>query len=389
MGEHMKIGIVTLWDAFDNYGGILQTFALQKYFRDQGHDAFVIRYKIKKTKLTDVKSVVKNVLFKLNLLGKERSENIKSERLRLREKLFALKKAEERKFDKFRDKNIVLSESIFTSLKDVKKNYPIADVYITGSDQVWGRSLNNSFEPFFYLDFGRPETTRIAYAASFGSAAFPCENESRFNELVEKFDRVSVRENEGVAICSKLGIKAERCIDPTFLLNVDVYESLAEPCKQKKPFAFFYTVNIGKSEDIYWDECLHLLKKKGVTLVVTTASGYENAKENFPSAIYDYATVGGWLANMKNAKIIFTSSFHGLVFAILFKKDFICLPLKGFSQRGNERLIDLLTLCGLQNRYAQNFDDVCKLIGKPIDYTAIDNSCLQNLIEKSKKFLEL
>ena len=40
----MKIGIMTLWAAFDNYGQQLQVYSLQKYLRENGNDAFVIRY---------------------------------------------------------------------------------------------------------------------------------------------------------------------------------------------------------------------------------------------------------------------------------------------------------------------------------------------------------
>ena len=35
---------MTMWNAIDNYGGILQTYALQRYLRDLGHDAYDIRF---------------------------------------------------------------------------------------------------------------------------------------------------------------------------------------------------------------------------------------------------------------------------------------------------------------------------------------------------------
>jgi hypothetical protein len=40
----MKIGIMTFWWSDDNYGQLLQCYALQKYLRDAGHDAYLIRY---------------------------------------------------------------------------------------------------------------------------------------------------------------------------------------------------------------------------------------------------------------------------------------------------------------------------------------------------------
>ena len=44
----MKIGIMTLWGAFDNYGQQFQVYALQHFLRKNGHDAFIIRYEYKK-----------------------------------------------------------------------------------------------------------------------------------------------------------------------------------------------------------------------------------------------------------------------------------------------------------------------------------------------------
>ena len=40
----MRIGIMTFWWSEDNYGQLLQCYALQKYLRDAGHDAYLIRY---------------------------------------------------------------------------------------------------------------------------------------------------------------------------------------------------------------------------------------------------------------------------------------------------------------------------------------------------------
>lgn len=42
--KKIKIGILTFWWSNDNYGQLLQCYALQKYLRDAGHDAFLIRY---------------------------------------------------------------------------------------------------------------------------------------------------------------------------------------------------------------------------------------------------------------------------------------------------------------------------------------------------------
>lgn len=55
----MKIGIMTMWNAIDNYGGILQTYALQRYLRDLGHDAYDIRFTKIEGKNVRLKFIIK------------------------------------------------------------------------------------------------------------------------------------------------------------------------------------------------------------------------------------------------------------------------------------------------------------------------------------------
>ena len=43
--KKMKVGIMTFWWSDDNYGQLLQCYALQKYLQNIGHDPYLIRYK--------------------------------------------------------------------------------------------------------------------------------------------------------------------------------------------------------------------------------------------------------------------------------------------------------------------------------------------------------
>ena len=42
----MKIGIITIWQSNNNYGQLLQLWALQHYLKMQGHNPFLIRYDV-------------------------------------------------------------------------------------------------------------------------------------------------------------------------------------------------------------------------------------------------------------------------------------------------------------------------------------------------------
>lgn len=42
----MKLGIITFWETQDNYGQIMQNYALQTVLRNMGHNPFLIRYSL-------------------------------------------------------------------------------------------------------------------------------------------------------------------------------------------------------------------------------------------------------------------------------------------------------------------------------------------------------
>ena len=56
----MIIGIITYWTSDNNYGQILQAYALQKYLRNQGHTAYLITYIPHRKKLLEIiKEIIK------------------------------------------------------------------------------------------------------------------------------------------------------------------------------------------------------------------------------------------------------------------------------------------------------------------------------------------
>lgn len=374
----MRIGIVTHWKDMDNYGAALQSFALQRYLRDLGHEAFVLRY-YQRIKDPSLKQKFFYVLKHPMLLIK-RSKNKKN--------LSNIKKWNQlRDFDSFRKNNIAFSESVYNGYDELRQYYPHADLYITGSDQVWGCSLAYEQNRPFFLDFGDEKTKRVAYAASFGRGFFPCVNEELFRELLSRFSAISMREESGVHILREMGIESIRCLDSTLLLPIERYQLLASERKHKDKYAYFYTVNVSSPQEIYWGKIKKLFERKGIQSIVTTGSGYLQPEEMFGGAIYDYATVEEWLSNIENAEIVVTASFHGVVFSYLYHKNFIYMPLKAQSSKGNNRITDFLESVGLLNRIAKDWSDVVKLTDENIDYTSLNNNTFQLLLSQSKDYL--
>lgn len=368
----MKIGIMTMWNAIDNYGGILQTYALQRYLRDQGHDAYDIRFTKVEGKHVRLKLVLKSILYFFHLY--------------LRDVDKAVYYAKKRKFLDFRKRNINLSDSSYYTIRALQKNAPVADAYITGSDQVWARSLKRSDnERAWYLDFGSDNIKRIAYAVSFGHNYFPVEDDGLFKKLVSRFTGVSVRELNGLLFCEERGIKAERCIDSTFLLPADHYMGIASKRKYAENFAYLYFLNVETPQEIYFEEVMKLIADNDLKAICTTASGYTPAKEIYSGVEYDYATVEGWLSNILYSDIVFTTSFHGIVFSLLFKKQFIYMPLQT-KGAGNDRVIDLLSCVELTSRIASK-GNISQLMSTPILYDSLNMKEINSMIINSKRFL--
>lgn len=76
-----------------------------------------------------------------------------------------------------------------------------------------------------------------------------------------------------------------------------------------------------------------------------------------------------WVSNIANAKYVITNSFHGMVFSIIFRKQFVVIMNE---ERGAARFKSLLSMFGLENRLLNNYNDALFLFSETIDYSAID-----------------
>ncbi|MFT4071747.1 MAG: polysaccharide pyruvyl transferase family protein [Dysgonamonadaceae bacterium] len=375
----MKIGIVTFWDTKDNYGQVLQGFALQQFLKKSGHEPFIIRYRYNgnrhyKTPLW--KLIVKFLLVFPILKTKEKSKRRK----------FIENKCIKRNFDLFRTRYITFSSEEYNSIKELRANPPKSDCYIVGSDQVWGPLLDNEDSKAFFLDFGDENILRISYAASFGRKEYPNEYIDILKKYLLKLDNVSVREHDGVNICGKLGVNATHVLDPTFLLSESDYQKMITPVEYEN-YAYLYILNITDPNEIRWNEIKEYLEKNKLTSVITPSSGYVIGDEIFGDEVYDYATIERWLSNIYHSKFVVTTSFHGIVFSIILKKNFIYVPLKGKFEKGNNRALELLKNLGLENRVLTSDMSISSSLDRHTDWHIVDQK-LQLLRKSSISFLE-
>ena len=114
----MKVALITL-HAIKNYGSVLQTLATQEIFKEYGCDVKLINY-------------IREDSLDKNLLHTWCGSN-PVKQIAMLPTLMKWKSV----FNKFITQHFDLTEHVYTYPEDFKK-YPIdADIFCTGSDQVW------------------------------------------------------------------------------------------------------------------------------------------------------------------------------------------------------------------------------------------------------------
>lgn len=320
-----KIAIVTMWNTQDNYGQILQCYALQRFLIKDGCDAFLI-----KTKSDTVAppSLKKRILALPTKIFSLRFWELLYFRYKLAK--FAKKYGNiNRNFDTFRSKFVKSTDKIY-NITELRKNCPIADIYITGSDQVWGAPSD-----LYFLDFVPQGKHKYSYAASFGSNPFNPDDCKRMTNYLKTFNEITVRESSGVQKCKMLGIKSQRVIDPTGLLSKTDYLSIAN-LPNSQNYILLYL--LGNYTDVNVDTIFEYAQKKGLEVKYIASQG---RNDKYPKI---FPSPTEWIGLIANAKYVITNSYHCCMFAMYFQKKFMALKLVGIFKKMNTRMDTLFSL---------------------------------------------
>lgn len=373
----MKIGILTQ-PLLNNYGGLLQNFALQKVLMELGHEVLTININYSEVGyIRRFASILKRSLlktFKKNIAIRVYPTNNENEIIAQNTKSFIKKNIKTTRLIKQKVNEELLYEYGF-------------DAYVVGSDQVW-RPVFSPQQSTYFLDFleNNNSVKKIAYAASFGVSnwEFTKKQTQRFRKLIKLFDAVSVREDTAVDLCKEyLYVDAFHLLDPTMLLDKDDYLLLIDEQNIKIKSGNLFTYILDES-----DEKGLVLKKVAKEYNLNPYRVMPRAKFSDPhkKSIKDciFPPVEEWIRGFADAQYIVTDSFHGTVFSILFNKPFISIANEG---RGVTRLKSLLKLFNLEERLILSPDSFDLNKFKKIDWNEV-NSILENEKEKSLLFLK-
>ena len=251
----MKVDIITR-HSVPNYGSLLQSYATQKIVEKMGFEAEIIDY-------TRYEERYKN-LVKTLLKGKKWDKNF------LLRSIYKIIQTPNyyrmyKKFKNYRKNFLNETELEYGSMEELEKNIPEADVYCSGSDQIWGKIGTANYDKAYFLDFVKDKSKRcIAYSSSFGKEKIDLELKKNLSELLDKYKKILVREDTAKNIIEEQGFKnVEQVLDPTFLLNKNEWIELSKKAKCKyERYVLVYQLHDNKEFDKYAKEFAKRAKLK-------------------------------------------------------------------------------------------------------------------------------
>lgn len=369
----MKVAILT-WLHNQNFGTLLQAYALQKFIMDNGYEVEDIDY------LPSNREKIKNWILSRNspalFIGKFKEYiNRKKEQTHSTESSGV-------KFEKFLSKYIASTQRCSTTsdLKKLVRNY---DIFICGSDQIWSPYL---FNPNFYFSFLDSSAKHvIAYGPSFGVTDASKRKKKIIARELKKFSAISVREDTGKKFVEKLGYyDVQQVIDPVMLLGQSEWNLLIAAARVEQPAAIVcYFLGDNPS---YWKAAECLASKLNCPIITLVGSGKRIVEERY-SPIYALGP-DEWLAYIAKAKFVLTDSLHGTLFSLLFKKHYYCFKRfkEGERRSQNSRVESLARLTKMEDRLIESWDE-SKINNINIEEYDEKLSDLERLIDKSKKWL--
>lgn len=347
-----RVSIITIIDN-NNFGTFLQAYALCRKVEDLGHKPELVDYCRKhllaKTRWWNSMRQTWNPLRWI-----VRSKNIiQSHFLHLKDRKFIKK---------------YLSSKTCHTVAEIRSSIQHADVYMTGSDQVWNSIHNQGLDRAFYLDYAPIGAKKVSYAASVGMHEYQDWEREETKRLLDQYNHITLRENSAINLLGSLGIDESRLssvLDPTLLLTKEEwYKAIKLPKLHNEKYLLVYSVEEKAQDAIINKVAKQIARERNLKVVgIYYGTGYNRIE----CCDYNHfrATPDVFLSLMYYADFVVVSSFHGTAFSINFQKNFYTVS----PSRFNSRVANILRLTGLEDRLLMNANQSLSITG--IDYQKI------------------
>ena len=360
----MKIGILTYHRA-ENYGALLQSYALMTYFKRMGYEVSFVDYWPK----------YHEEYFKLFPLQQLKHWKVVS-KLKFLVKLsvwYIPRIIRKKRMQRFMRERLNVTKDIL--YRETDRTEPF-DIVVYGSDQIWRKQnlCGVGFDSWYFGANNVLAKKKIVYAGSMGTIDTTTCDDEYVKQMLSNFSCISVRENDLQIYLKNMEISAPLMIDPVFLLSQEQWRKVeCKKGKSEEKYIFFYNL-LNTSESRCFAERLSKKKKLPIKEVNKTMS-FRNIGKRY---IFT-ASVEKFLQLIDEAEFVVSNSFHGVAMSIIFEKQFFAV---GMGNRAN-RVNSLLNNLGIGDRYV---DENFQLYSREIDYEQVGIK-LRSLKLSSEKYL--
>lgn len=380
MSSKLKAAILTQ-PLHNNYGGLLQAYALKEVLKQRGHEVTIIN------RHSSTPSKFRLLAHKIKLKLTSKTVNPRVNLTEQQKKTISLNT------DSFVNQYIPELSDLITSHHGMRGlNNQNFDAYIVGSDQCWRPIYSPKIENFF-LDFAEHTNNikRVSYAASFGTSdwEFNDKQTNTCKKLLKKFDAISVREKSAMRLIQTYLNRSDavHVLDPTMLLSKEQYNNIIKAQKiDKSPGNLnVYVLDKTPEKEAFIS---NIEKRLGLKQFEVMPKKRVNKDQIMDSNINDfqYPHPASWLKAFEDSNFVITDSFHGTLFSILYNVPFFSL---GNKHRGMARFESLLETFNLSERLISDIHsvDIDSLLKMQINWEEV-NEIISSERNKSLNFLD-
>ena len=364
-----KICVVTAAPYVQNYGSMLLTYATQTLLEAKEFDVEILNY--------SRQSLQEAISFKELLHALAIRDGSKNKpaivRFAMAIALYSSEMAMAKVVKDFMDKYINISPIRYLNEDDLLDNTPVADIYCTGGDQMWNEQCNfHKTLREFYLTFAPKGKPKVSFSTSIGKEKFDEWELPEVLPLLKEYDLISVREANTKPYFNNLGIKnVYHIVDPTLLLTKDKWKEIVAPRQIKEGYILLYEISRKGNLTACAKE---LAKRTGKKLVRINRYALDKVRAG-KSVLCP--TPEEWLSLFCYADGVVTNSFHGVVFSIIFERQFVLVP-----GANPTRLENMMKTLGISGRSCSDPTKVLEVYMTPIDYSEVD----RHLKEERREF---
>lgn len=345
-----KVAIITWCNTSTNYGETLQAFALQYVIRSLGYAPYTISFS--------------------TVPRKESKKN--SEYIQPFVQCY--------KFNNFIKRYMTQVIQCHTK-EEVEKSIIEADILVCGSDQIWNL---DDYNIVYGLDIKNKGQIKIAYAPSITIDKINSMAKRKLKLLVNaltSYSAISIREERSKELLNSEGFdNVELVLDPTLLLNSDIWRRIEKKVLVKKKYILCYFLGSPKEYKFMVDK---LANKNNIDKIISI--DLIKGQVLVGAKSFKYTSIEEFLYLVDNAEIICTDSYHGTLFSINFKKNFYVFRRKStYYKSGDTRITDILSRLGIENRV---INDQLTLDLSDINYSKVDRLLIKER-KKSIKYLK-